>query len=154
MAVRMAVRDTAVSRYYEGLIEHPLKPLGPSQQYCIKGFKDVNWAAMLSRDNSLSNNGYNFFQSGIQTMRKSAISITTKELVTATSIKTKCIFFVVISHHFCWIILLRHWLVGLILTFWCPTRFMTRKKTQFDTGIILGRMHCSRNFIIIVVVLK
>ena len=36
----------------------------------------------------------------------------------------------------------------------CLTKFMLTTKTLFDTGIILGKMHCSRNFIIIGVVLK
>ena len=29
----------------------------------------------------------------------------------------------------------------------CITKFMLTTKALFDTGIILGKMHCSRNFI-------
>jgi len=28
----------------------------------------------------------------------------------------------------------------------CLTKFMLTTKTLFDTGIILGKMHCSRNW--------
>ena len=41
-----------------------------------------------------------------------------------------------------------------ILIVWCLTKFMLTTNRHFDTGIILGKMHCSRNFIIIGVVLK
>ena len=43
-------------------IEGPLKSLGPSQ-YCLKGA--LNWTPILSRHNSLSDSGCNFFQSGV-----------------------------------------------------------------------------------------
>ena len=32
-------RETSLSRYYRGLIEGPLKPIGPSQLYCIERLK-------------------------------------------------------------------------------------------------------------------
>ena len=43
--------------------------------------------------------------------------------------------------------------VGMIIV-GCLAKFMLTTATLFDTGIILGKMHCSRNFIIIGVVLK
>ena len=36
----------------------------------------------------------------------------------------------------------------------CLTKFMLTTNILFDTGIIFGKIHCSRNFIMIGVVLK
>ena len=40
------------------------------------------------------------------------------------------------------------------LIVWCLTKFMITTNRDFDNNIILGKMHCSRNFVIIGVVLK
>ena len=42
----------------------------------------------------------------------------------------------------------------IVIIVWCLIQFMLTTKTYFDTGIILGKMHCSRHFFIIGVVLK
>ena len=44
--------------------------------------------------------------------------------------------------------------VGVTTLVWCLTKFMLTTKMHFYTSIILGKMHCSRNFILIGVVLK
>ena len=47
---RIAVRETNVSQHHKGPIEGPLKPLGPSQHYCCKGFEGaLNCSTIMPR---------------------------------------------------------------------------------------------------------